>query len=180
MKGLWIVALALGVLTAGCGGYKSPTAPSASANPNQVKFTATLLPSNVVPAITNADASGRGTATITFNLTRDAAGAITAVTVDFTMDLNNFPAGTSVTTAIIHPGAAGANGGALIAMGLGAGEIVLVNGTQTGITKTAVTGGAAFTLAAAQDVINNPSQYYFLVHTALNPGGAVRGQLLKQ
>ena len=179
MKGLWIVALVLGVLTAGCGGSKSPTAPSASANPNQVKFTATLLPSNVVPAITNADASGRGTATITFNLTRDAAGAITAVTVDFTLDLNSFPAGTSVTTALIHPGAAGANGGGLIAMGLGAGEIVLVNGTQTGITKTAVTA-AALTPTAAQDVINNPSNYYFLVHTALNPGGAARGQLVKQ
>ena len=179
MKGLWIVALALGVLTAGCGGSKSPTAPSASANPNQVKFTATLLPSNVVPAITNADASGRGTATITFNLTRDAAGAITAVTVDFTLDLNSFPAGTSVTTALIHPGAAGANGGGLIAMGLGTGEIVLVNGTQTGITKTAVTA-AALTPTAAQDVINNPSNYYFLVHTGLNPGGAARGQLVKQ
>ena len=179
MKGLWIVALVLGVLTAGCGGSKSqsPTAPTP--NPNQVKFTATLLPSNVVPAITNADASGRGTATITFNLTRDAAGAITAATADFTLDLNSFPAGTSVTTALIHPGAAGANGGGLIAMGLGAGEIVLVNGTQTGITKTAVTA-AALTPTAAQDVINNPSNYYFLVHTALNPGGAARGQLVKQ
>ena len=177
MKRLSILSVALSVLAVGCSS-KSPTAPTP--NPNQVKFTATLLPSNVVPAITNADASGRGTAAITFNLTRDAAGAITAVTVDFTMDLNNFPAGTSVTTALIHPGAAGANGGGLIAMGLGAGEIVLVNGTQTGITKTGVTGGAAFTLAAAQDVINNPSQYYFLVHTALNPGGAARGQLVKQ
>ena len=176
MRRLWMVALALSVLAAGCGS-KSPTAPSA--NPNQVKFTATLLPSNVVPAITNADASGRGTATITFNLTRDAAGTITAVTADFTLDLNSFPAGTAVTTALIHPGAAGANGGGLIAMGLGAGEIVLVNGTQTGITKTGVTG-AALTPTAAQDVINNPSGYYFLVHTALNPGGAARGQLVKQ
>ena len=179
MKRLWIVALALSVLAAGCGGDKSPTAPSAPANPNQVKFTATLLPSNVVPAITNADASGRGTATITFNLTRDAAGTITAATADFTLDLNSFPAGTSVTTALIHPGAAGANGGGLIAMGLGAGEIVLVNGTQTGITKTGVTA-AAFTPTAAQDVINNPSGYYFLVHTGLNPGGAARGQHVKQ
>ena len=175
MKRLSIVVVALGVLSVGCG---SPTTPST--NPNIAKFTATLLPSNVVPAITNADASGRGTVAITFNLTKDAAGAITAVTVDFTMDLNNFPAGTSVTTALIHPGAAGNNGGGLIAMGLGAGEIVLVNGTQTGITKTGVTGGAAFTLAAAQDVINNPSQYYFLVHTALSPSGAARGQLVKQ
>ena len=179
MKRLWIVALALGVLAASCSGSKSPTAPTPAANPNQVKFTATLLPSNVVPAITNADASGRGTATITFNLTRDAAGTITAVAVDFTMDLTGFPAGTSVTTALIHPGATGANGGGLIAMGLAPGEIVLVNGTQTGITKTGVTA-AALTPTAAQDVISNPGNYYFLVHTGLNPGGAARGQLVKQ
>ena len=177
MTRLSIIVTALSILAVGCGS-KSPTA--ATSNPNQVKFTATLLPSNVVPPIVNADANGRGTAAITFNLTKDAAGAITAVTADFTMDLNSFPAGTSVTTAIIHPGASGANGSALIAMGLGAGEIVLVNGTQMGITKTAVTGGAAFTVAAAQDVINNPSQYYFLVHTSLNPSGAARGQLVKQ
>ena len=178
MKRLWIVAVALGVLVAGCGGdYKSPTAPTP--NPNQVKFTATLLPSNVVPAITNADASGRGSVTITFNLTRDTAGTITAVSVDFTMDLSNFPAGTLVTTALIHPGAAAVNGGGLIAMGLAAGEVSLANGTQTGITKTGVTA-AALTPAAAQEVINNPAGYYFLVHTALNPGGAARGQLVKQ
>ena len=179
MKRLWIVALALAVVAAGCGS-KSPTAPSApAAPPNQVKFTATLLPSNVVPAVTNADASGRGTATITLNLTRDAASTITAATADFTMDLNSFPAGTAVTQGILHPGAAGANGGAVIQMGLGAGEIVLVNGTQAGITKTGVTA-AGLTATVAQDIINNPAGYYFLVHTALNPGGAARGQLVKQ
>ena len=181
MKHLSIVALALGVAAASCGdGYKSPTGPSTPAqNPNQVKFTATLSPSNVVPAVTNADASGRGTANITFNLTRDAAGTITAVTVDITVDLNSFPAGTSVTAAILHPGAAGANGGALVSMGLAAGEVVMASGTQTGITKTNLTGSASFTPTAAQEIINNPSQYYFLVHTALNPGGAARGQLVK-
>ena len=177
MKRLSMLAVVVSVLTVGCGS-KSPTAPTA--NPNQVKFTATLLPSNVVPAITNADASGRGTATATLNLTRDAAGTITAATADFTLDLNSFPAGTSVTQLILHPGVAGANGGSLISMGLAAGEIVLVNGTQTGITKIGLAGGASFTPTVAQDIINNPSQYYFLVHTALNPGGAARGQLVKQ
>ena len=176
MTRLSILAVVLSVLAVGCS-TKSPTAPTP--NPNQVKFTATLLPSNVVPAITNADSSGRGSVTITFNLTRDTAGTITAVSVDFTLDLNSFPAGTSVTTALIHPGAAGANGGGLIAMGLAPGEVVLTNGTQTAITKTGVTA-AALTPAAAQEVINNPSGYYFLVHTALNPGGAARGQLVKQ
>src|SRR5215510_16409462 len=106
MKRLTMIALAL-VLTAACGS-KSPTA--STANPTQVKFTASLLPSNEVPAITNADASGRGTSTMTLNLTRDAGGAITAASFDFSMDLNSFPAGTTLTAAHIHPGTAGNNG----------------------------------------------------------------------
>jgi hypothetical protein len=32
----------------------------------------------------------------------------------------------------------------------------------------------------AQQIIDNPAGYYFNVHTALNPGGAVRGQLVRQ
>ena len=74
--------------------HKTPTTPST--NSNQVKFTAALLPTNEVPAITNAEASGRGTATVTLNLTKDAAGAITAATADFSLDLTGFPAGTPI------------------------------------------------------------------------------------
>ena len=176
MKRLSMLAAAFSILAIGCG--SSPT--TSTANPTQVKFTAALLPSNEVPAITNADASGRGTSTMTLNLTRDASGAITAASFDFTMDLNSFPAGTTLTGAHIHPAAAGVNGPVLITMGLGAGEIVLVNGSQSGISKTALTGGGALTPAVAQDIINNPSTYYFNVHTTVNPGGAVRAQLVKQ
>jgi hypothetical protein len=178
MKGLSILIAGFTVLAVGCGS-KTPTTPST--NPNQVKFTATLLPSNETPnAITNADSTGRGTANITLNLTKDTAGAITAATADFSMDLNSFPAGTTITGAHIHPGAAGGSGGVLVSMGLASGEIVLVNGTQTAITKTGQTGGGNLTPAVAQDIINNPSQYYFNVHTTLNTGGAARGQLVKQ
>jgi len=177
MHRLTILAIVLTTFAAACGS-KSPTTPSA--NSNQVKFTANLLPSNEVPAITNAEASGRGTANITLNLTKDAAGAITAATADFTVDASGFPAGTPITAAHIHPGAAGTNGGVLVSMGLGTGEIVLVNGTQTGITKTGQTGGGNLTPAVAQDIINNPQNYYFNIHTSANPGGVARGQLVKQ
>jgi hypothetical protein len=33
------------------------------------------------------------------------------------------------------------------------------------------------TLDQAAGIIANPAGFYFNVHTALNPGGAVRGQL---
>jgi CHRD domain-containing protein len=178
MKRFSILAAALSVLAIGCG-TSTPTS-SSSTNPTTVKFTATLLPSNEVPAVTNADASGRGTVTATLNLTRDSTGTITSAKFDYTVDLNSFPAGTTLTAAHIHPGAAGVNGAALISMNLGAGEIVLVNGSQTGITKTGLDGNGALTPAVAQDIINNPASYYFNVHTTINTGGAARGQLVKQ
>src|SRR5947208_13823657 len=114
MKRLSILVVLLSMVAVGCGS-KAATAPSTT-NPSTVKFTAALLPSNEVPAVTDAESSGRGTATVTLNLTKDAAGAITAVTADFTLDVNSFPAGTPITAAHIHPGAAGANGGVMVSM----------------------------------------------------------------
>jgi hypothetical protein len=34
--------------------------------------------------------------------------------------------------------------------------------------------------ADATNIYNNPAGYYFNVHTPVNPGGAVRGQLVRQ
>src|SRR5438552_12610969 len=113
MKRLSIFAVGLSILAIGCGS-KSPTA--ATSNPNQVKFTAALLPSNEVPAVTNADNTGRGTATVTLNLTKDATGTITAATADFNVDLSAFPAGTTLTGAHIHNAPAGQTAGVLISM----------------------------------------------------------------
>jgi len=177
MNRLAVLAIVLTTFAAGCGS-KTPTTPST--NPNQVKFTAAILPSNEVPAITDAEASGKGTANITFNLTKDAAGAITAVTADFALDVSGFPAGTPITAAHIHQGASGINGGILVNMGLGAGEIVLANGSQTGIVKTGQTNGGTFTPAQAQDMINNPGNYYFNIHSVAHSGGVARAQLVKQ
>jgi hypothetical protein len=114
---------------------------------------------------------------ITFNLTKDAAGAITAASADFTVTLTNFPANTPVNAAHIHPGAAGVNGGAQVNLALVAGDIVLANGSGT-FTKNGITSGLSPT--QAQDIINNPANYYFNVHSVLNPGGFARGQLVKQ
>ena len=168
MKRLSILVLAL-VFAVGCG---SPTTPSI--NPNIAKFTATLLPANEVPPVTNADAGARGTLTLTLNLTKDAAGTITAATGDFTFDLTGFPAGTTLTGAHIHKAAAGTNAGVLVSVGLGVGEIVLVNGAQV-VSKNGINIAAA----DAQDIINNAANYYFNVHTQLNGGGAIRAQLTK-
>ncbi len=142
-------------------------------------FTATLLPSNEVPAITNADSTGRGTVTITFNLTRDAAGAITAGTVTFNAPLTTFPAGTVVRAAHIHNGAAGVNAPVFIDTGLTtAAAITLTNGSGTLDFQNV--SGTTVTPTNLQAVIDNPAGHYFNVHTNLNTGGAVRGQLARQ
>ena len=166
-------ALALGLTLAAFGcGKDTPATPTPAPDP---KFTATLSPANEVPAVTNADASGSGTVTITMHNTKDAAGNITASTADFTFTLSGFPAGTTLTAAHIHPGAAGANGSPVWNLGLVSGANVLANGT---ITLT-VNGATPTDVAFAQQILNNPAGFYFNVHTTINTGGAARGQLVR-
>jgi hypothetical protein len=40
--------------------------------------------------------------------------------------------------------------------------------------------GVSITATIAQTVVANPAGHYFNVHTQLNTGGAVRGQLVRQ
>src|SRR5262245_10854618 len=90
---------------------KSSTAPTTT-TPTNPTFTADLRPSNEVPAITNSESTGSGQMTITFIVTRDSANNITAATANFVGNFTGFPAGTALTAAHIHPGAAGVNGSA--------------------------------------------------------------------
>jgi hypothetical protein len=158
-----------------CDDDDNPNGPSAQ----PLIFTAQLSPANEVPAVTNADSTGRGTATITFNVTRDSAGAITAGTVTFLSPLEGFPNGTVVRAAHIHNAPAGVNGGIFIDTGLTlATAITLANGTGT-LNFSNVTNNTV-TPTTLQAVIDNPAGHYFNVHTNLNTGGAVRGQLVRQ
>jgi len=169
------------VLLATACGSSSPTTPTAPAN--TVVFTAALAAANEVPAITNADANAKGTATITFNLTRDAAGTITAAVANFVYSLNSFPAGTQIRLSHIHLGGPTVSGGVVWDTGLtAANPITLADGTLTNQTfsnNTLVAAGLT-TATLAQQIIDNPNAYYFNVHSAVNPGGAVRGQLVRQ
>jgi endoglucanase Acf2 len=166
-----ITAAVLAIALAGCD--EKNTAP---ATPTDLppKFTATLLPSNEVPPVTNADSGASGTVTITLNLTTDSAGNFTAGTAEFQMTMSGFPNGTTFTGAHIHPGAPGVNNSVVINTGLAVADLTLANGSGS-ITKN-VTLTAA-NLAALPTLILAPSSYYFNMHTPLNTGGAIRGQL---
>ena len=54
--------------------------------------------------------------------------------------------------------------------------ITLDNGTLTNQTFS----NRTVDVTLANQIIANPNGYYFNVHSAVNPGGAVRAQLVKQ
>ncbi len=168
--------LAGAVLFAACGS-DSPTEPG-DAQPNTVVFNVQMSAANEVPPITNAESTGRGTATITFNLTRDSAGNITAATSTFSYSLNSFPAGTVIRASHIHEGAAGIAGGIKIDTTLTPASAVALAADGTGtLTFTAI---PVTDIAVVPTIIATPANYYFNVHSNLNPGGVVRGQLVRQ
>jgi hypothetical protein len=172
MKRLAIAVVGV-LLAAGCSSSNS-TAPSTT-NPNQIRFTAALSPAQETPPITNAESSASGSVTIDLNLTRDASNAITAATVNFQATMQSFPTTTVVNIAHIHTGATGVAGPILINTTVNPGEVVLNGGSGT-FTRT----GISLSAANAQAIIDNPSGFYFNIHTTLNPGGVMRGQLVKQ
>jgi CHRD domain-containing protein len=172
MKRLSLFAAALALFAAGCS--NSSSAPTTT-SPTKPTFTAALSTANEVPPITNSEAGGKGDATITFDLTKDAAGNVTAAAATFVVNLSGFPAGTPINIAHIHTGAAGVAGGVVVPTTLTAGQVVLANGS--GSFTSSNSGVLAPELAQA--IIANPAGYYFNAHSTLNGGGVVRGQLVK-
>ncbi len=162
------LALVLALIAVGCG--SSSTAPTQPANP---VFTQTLLPANETPPITSPDpeSSATGTATVTFVTAKDASGNITSATATAVVTLSGFPAGSTITLAHIHTGAAGVAGGVLIPFPPG--TITPANGTFTW------TASPAPTADQVNSILANPAGFYFNVHTALHGGGVMRAQLAR-
>lgn len=171
MNRLSALIVTLSITAAGCGSDPSPNAPSAGTTTTST-FTVALSPASEVPAIANADAAGSGTAVIALIVVKDNAGNITSATTNFQITVAGFPAGTSITDAHIHNGVAGSNAGVYVNTTLASGDIALVNGGGS-ITKNGI--NVPSDRAAA--ILSNPTGHYFNVHTALNPAGAIRGQL---
>ncbi len=162
----------LGGVVAACGDYNAVTTPS---DASSTTFTAVLLPANEVPPITGDEAGGSGTATLTFNLSKDASGYVTAATLDVTANVTGFPPGTALTASHLHPGATGANGGVFVSLGLSAGEVTFPGGSGS-FSKRGIT----LTVDQANSILANPGAFYLNIHTAANPNGVARGQLTRQ
>jgi hypothetical protein len=163
--------LLLGLCLLGAAGCSDDSPTNASNLP--VVMTANLSPANEVPPIANAENTGSGAVQITFNVTRDANGAITGGTADFHFQLSGFPSSTTITAAHIHPGAAGVNGGVLLGTPIVAANPV----TQTNGVMSYTANNVSVPAATLQSIVNNPAGFYFNVHSPTNPGGVARGQL---
>ena len=132
-----------------------------------VTFTAQLLASNEVPPITNADSNAFGQVLVTLDTSNN--------TFRFDWSINNV-ASPQIILSHIHEGAAGVNGPVRIDSQISpASPVPIVNGS------------AVFSrgnLPGAADVVSrllaNPAGFYFNIHSTLNPGGVVRGQLVRQ
>lgn len=147
------------------------TAPSSQ----PIVFSASLSPANEVPPIAGTQSTGSGAVQIQFDMTRNAAGALTGGTATMYFQLFGFPEGTVVQGAHIHPGAAGVNGGVVLGTPL----------TATN-TVTLASGSGEFTFSnliadptLVQNILNNPAGFYFNVHSPQNTGGFARGQLVR-
>jgi hypothetical protein len=165
-----LAILTLGLSLVGCT-EDPPTSPSSG---TAETFTASLLTANEVPPIANEEAGGSAAATITFDLTKDSAGYVTTASMNVSLTATGFPNGTALTKAHIHPGAAGANGGVFVNVGLADGEVTFPSGSGS-FTKR----GIALTVDQANAILANPAGFYLNIHTARNPDGVARGQLTR-
>jgi hypothetical protein len=171
MKAVPVCLFVAGLFAAACGSSSS-TSPS----PAPTVFTAQLLPVNEGVQINGGEGTGSGTATISFIVSRDSSNTIIGATTTFTVNLTGFPGTTVVNIAHIHEGAASVLSGPIkVNTTLTPGDVTLVNGTGS-FTKQNI----GVDPALMQAILNNPAGYYFNVHTAANPGGVARGQLVPQ
>jgi uncharacterized protein (TIGR03437 family) len=136
-------------------------------------FQVSMNPSQEVPPITGLDASALAAFTV-YSL-RNNAGQIEAAAAAFDVNFR-FPGETFFTGLHIHDGLAGVNGG------------VSIDSTITGAARVESASGfgniyrlvplnTAAAIAASNSITATPERHYLNLHTTVNAGGAVRGQV---
>jgi hypothetical protein len=172
MNRLAIVTVIASLFAMGCKSDSSGTSPSGTTS-GTTTFTMQLAASNETPAVSNAEGSVTGNATIALHVTKDGSGTVTGSVADFQMTAAGFPAGSQLTMAHIHLGVTGVAGAIVVDTGLAASGGVTPSGGTASFQKT----GVNVSPDIAQAILNNPGGYYFNIHTSLNPAGVARGQV---
>jgi hypothetical protein len=168
VKRTWMLVpvLLVGIAALAVVGGASAKKPSLSATP---VFKLNLKPSQEVPRV---DLKAKARGHVTFDLTRDSSGAITAGEVVFYFNYS-FPGNVVISGLHIHQGAKGTNGGIVVNSGVTS----ISDADGVGNITTVVTSG--FTPATLQAILDNPRNYYVNLHTTTPnfPGGVVRAQM---
>ena len=172
MRRLALFALALTLGAPACND-DNPVGPS---NSGPIVFTAELRASNENPPISNAESNAQGTATITFSVPRDASGNVTGEGVwNVQAVVSGFTDTSTIRAAHIHNGPVGVNANIFVDTKLLAANAIPLPGGAATINFEQV----QILQSQAQAVMNNPAGHYFNMHTPLNGGGAIRGQLVR-
>src|SRR5437667_8192681 len=140
-----------------------------------VVFRTRMLPDNEVPPISAAGNSAAST--ITVRVTRDDRGNVNAATVTFDVDYT-ITSALTFTGLHIHNGPAGVNAPVVIDTGLSGTNTLAAPAGSGKITRvvnyaSTDTNGIRFVTG----LLGTPSNYYANIHTTVNPGGFMRGQL---
>jgi CHRD domain-containing protein len=142
---------------------------------NRLVLRPSMSTANEVPPI---PLDAEGAALVEIQVTRDiVTGNITSGTVIF--DVNyRFPGPVTLTGLHLHNAAIGVNGPVVIDSGLNGTTRAVANVTRGNIFRIAEIDSTNTTgLAALTGLMSDPTQFYINMHTTVNPGGVIRGQL---
>ena len=161
-----VPALIIGIFALVVVGGATAKKPALSATP---VFKLNLKPNQEVPPIKGLKADAVGS--VTFDLERSAAGAITSGEVIFYFNYS-FPGSVTITGLHIHVGPKGTAPPNNVVVSSGVAPFTDADGH--GNLTAVVTGTPPATLQA---ILDNPRNYYVNLHTSVNPGGALREQM---
>lgn len=136
-----------------------------------IPYRAILANTNEVPALA---AAASGTATVWLHLVKDASGNITSGSADAYVNYQ-FPGAVSIVAMHIHSAGAGVNGSVVLPFAIAKTDDAVGVGALPPIQTQF--GSAAVSLDTIKQIVADPSQFYFNVHTSVAAGGAMRGQL---
>jgi uncharacterized protein (TIGR03437 family) len=138
-----------------------------------IPFRAVLSAKNETTAV--VDSNAQGAVTVWLHVVRDSSGKVASGSLDFSASYK-FSGAATLTAMHIHKAAAGVAGAIVIPVPLtrfddagGAGAIPV---KQVQFASTDAT-----MMDAVNGMLADPSGYYFNIHTADAPAGAMRGQL---
>src|SRR5262249_50476476 len=142
---------------------------------SKLTFRPVMSPAFEVPPV---DIDAQGAALIEVQVTRDPqTGAITAGTVTFFFGFL-FSSPVTITRLPIHNAAFGVNGSIVIDTGINGAATAITNATIGNIFRI-VEVNTASGIAALNGLFSDPTQFYVNMHTTVNSGGVMRGQLSK-